>query len=122
MNEIVETQQQIKKRALIGLAAALVIALGSWLFIRNATDRGLARLQLIDRVYAVCQADYAKALTSADTTRIDEQRLIAVIDSGSSNSPHRCGDLRRPEDAEAKKDSLRRVEENRRVIPTRTPR
>src|SRR5690349_9678495 len=87
--------ERTKRTALLGLAAAAVITVASWFFIDSATDRGLARLDYIERVYAVCKADYAKAMSGADTSRVDAQALSALIDSGKAGAPTRCGELRR---------------------------
>lgn len=110
--------ERTKRTALLGLAAAVVITIGSWFFIDNATDRGLARLDHIERVFAVCQADYAKAMNGADTSRIDAQPLSAFIDSGKAGAPTRCGELRR-RDGLAAQDSARRVQTSRGSMPTR---
>lgn len=110
---------QTKKRALIGSAAALVITIGAWFFINNATNRGLARLNHIDSVFAVCNVEYRQARTSADTARIDAHPLSAPIDSGKEGAPRRCGDLRRPDDALAAQDSARRARTREGIMPTR---
>ena len=107
-----------RKKALIALGFAVVVTVGAWFFIDNATDRGLARLDHIERVYAVCQLDYAKARNSGDTARVDNQPLSAAIDSGKSGAPLRCGELRR-RDALIEEDTVRRNQMNRNTMPTR---
>lgn len=97
----------------------MVVTVGAWFFINAATTRGLARLQHIDSVFAACNADYLKARTSSDTSRVDAQPLSAPIDSGKSGAPSRCGDLRRPADALASQDSARRAQAVRGLMPTR---
>jgi hypothetical protein len=116
------SDNKTREKALTGLAAALVVTIGAWFFIDHATDRGLERLQLIDRVWSVCDSAYATALTGADTSRIDSRALSAAVDSGKDGAPRRCGDMRRPVDAEAARDSARKAQELRSVMPTRTPR
>lgn len=111
--------EQTKKKALIGLAAALILTVGAWFFINNATSRGLARLNHIDRVFAVCNVEYLQARTSADTAQIDTRPLSAPIDSGKEGAPRRCGDLRRPADALAAQDSARRSKTRGGIMPTR---
>lgn len=113
------TDAGTKHKALAALVVALVITVAAWVFINKATESGLARLELIDRVYAVCNADYARARTAADTSRIDAQPLSAVIDSGTTSAPRRCGDMRRPADALAAQDSARRAQAVRSMMPTR---
>ena len=107
-----------KQKALAALGAAAVITIGAWFFIDSATDRGLARLQHIEQVYAVCQADYANARDGADTSRIDAQPLSALIDSGKTGAPLRCGELRRRDGMAAQDSALRRLN-NRGSMPTR---
>ncbi|MBC8087483.1 MAG: hypothetical protein H7Z40_09460 [Phycisphaerae bacterium] len=107
-----------KTKALTAFAAAVVITIGAWFFIDRATTRGLARLDHIERVYAACQADYANARNVADTSRVDAQPLSALIDSGKTGAPLRCGELRRPESLAAQ-DSARRVQNNRGSMPAR---
>ncbi|GEM_PF-2270025 len=107
-----------RNKALTGLAAAVAITIGAWFFIDRATDRGLARLDHIERVYAACKADYALARTVADTSRVDAQPLSALIDSGKTGAPLRCGELRRPESLAAQ-DSARRRQTNRGTMPSR---
>lgn len=103
---------------MIALAVAVVVTIGSWFFIDSATDRGLARLDHIERVYAVCQQDYARALNAGDTARVDVQPLSAAIDSGKAGAPLRCGELRR-RDALTEQDSVRRKQTNGATMPTR---
>ncbi len=110
---------QNKKKALIGLAAALIITIGAWFFFDNATTSGLARLNHIDSVFAVCNVEYLKARTSSDTTRIDTRPLSAPVDSGKEGAPRRCGDLRRPTDELAAQDSARRSKSREGIMPTR---
>ena len=110
---------QTKRRALIGLAAATVITIGAWFFFNNATNRGIARLNHIDSVFAVCNVEYLQAHTSSDTARIDMRPLSAPVDSGKEGAPRRCGDLRRPADALAAQDSARRSKERGGIMPTR---
>ena len=110
---------ETKKKALIGLAAALVLTVGAWFFINNATSRGLARLNHIDRVFAVCNVEYRQARTSSDTARIDTRPLSAPVDSGKEGAPRRCGDLRRPADALSAQDSARRSKSREGIVPTR---
>ena len=107
-----------RQKALAAFAGAVVITIGAWFFIDQATDRGLARLDHIERVYAACDAWYATARTGADTSRVDAQPLSALIDSGKTGAPRRCGELRRP-DGMAAQDSARRVQNNRGSMPTR---
>ncbi|MGV3709252.1 MAG: hypothetical protein ACO1Q7_10445 [Gemmatimonas sp.] len=111
--------EQNKRRALIGLGVALVATIGAWVFIDKATDQGLARLNHIDSVFAVCNVDYVRARTSEDTARIDLLPLIAPVDSGKEGAPKRCGDLRRPPDNIASLDSARRSRERGGLMPTR---
>ncbi|MEO7999512.1 MAG: hypothetical protein ABI852_18820 [Gemmatimonadaceae bacterium] len=111
--------EQAKKKALIGTAAALIVTVAAWFFIDHQTDRGLARLNHIDSVYAVCNVDYKRARNSSDTSRIDAKPLSAPIDSGKQGAPQRCGDLRRPADALESQDSVRRSQATRNVMPTR---
>ncbi|MEP6833319.1 MAG: hypothetical protein ABJB74_07990 [Gemmatimonas sp.] len=108
-----------KRKALIGLAAALLITVGAWFFFDRATDRGIARLNHIDRVFAVCNVEYLQAHTSSDTARIDTHPLSAPIDSGKEGAPRRCGDLRRPADELAAQDSARRAKSRDGIMPTR---
>lgn len=110
--------ERTKRTALAGLVIAVVITVGAWFFFDSATSSGVARLEHIERVYAVCKADYAKALNGADTSRVDAQPLSALIDSGKAGAPRRCGELRRPESA-ADVDSARRAATNRGSMPTR---
>lgn len=110
---------QTKKKALIGLAVALIITVGAWFFFDDATSRGVARLNHIDSVYAVCNVEYLQARTMADTARIDMRPLSAAIDSGKEGAPRRCGDLRRPADALAAQDSARRSKTREGIMPTR---
>lgn len=114
-----EPAAQTKQRALIGLAAATILTVGAWFFIDNATSRGLARLNHIDSVFAVCNVDYLQAHTLADTARIDALPLSAPVDSGKEGAPRRCGDLRRPADALAAQDSARRSKTKGGIMPTR---
>lgn len=107
-----------RTKALAAFAGAVVVTIGAWFFIDRATDRGLARLDHIDRVYAACKADYANARSVADTSRVDAQPLSALIDSGKTGAPLRCGELRRPESLAAQ-DSARRVQNNRGTMPSR---
>lgn len=111
--------EQNKKKALMGLGAALLITVAAWVFFDRQTDRGLARLNHIDSVYAVCNADYMLARSSSDTSRIDAKPLSAAIDSGKQGAPQRCGDLRRPSDRLESQDSVRRSQATRNVMPTR---
>ena len=108
-----------KNRALIGLSAALVITVGAWIFINRQTDSGLARLERMDAVWAVCKTKYADARNASDTSRIDVSPLSGAIDSGKTDAPRRCGDLRRPDDAEARKDSISRAAAVRALLPPR---
>jgi hypothetical protein len=117
MNDDAESENT-KRKALAAFVGAAVITIGAWFFINKATERGLARLEHIERVYAVCQADYAKALNGADTSRVDAQALSAPIDSGKAGAPVRCGELRRRDGVTAQ-DSVRRGQANRGVMPTR---
>lgn len=110
--------ENTKRMALVGLAAAVIITIGAWFFFDRATASGVARLEHIERVYAVCKADYAKARSVADTSRVDAQPLSALIDSGKARAPRRCGELRRPEGV-AEQDSARRAQNNRGSMPTR---
>ena len=107
-----------RNKALIALGVAVVLTVAAWVFIDKATDRGLARLDHIERVYAVCQLDYAKARNSGDTARVDVQPLSAAIDSGKTGAPLRCGELRR-RDALTEQDSVRRKQTNSGKMPTR---
>lgn len=111
--------EQNKKKALIGLAVAVVVTVAAWIFVDRATDYGIARLNHIDSVFAVCKVDYGQARNQADTARIDKQPLVAVIDSGKEGAPLRCGDLRRPPDNLASLDSARRSRERGGLMPTR---
>ena len=111
--------EQAKKKALIGGALALLATVAAWFFIDHQTTRGLARLNHIDSVYAVCNADYRRARSSSDTARIDAQFLSAPIDSGKQGAPLRCGDMRRPSDALESQDSVRRAQATRNTMPTR---
>jgi hypothetical protein len=108
-----------KRTALLGLAAALVITVGAWFFIDRATDRGLERLQLIDRVWAECDTAYHGARNAADTSHIDTRALSAVIDNGNEGAPRRCGDMRKPVDTQAARDSMNREKATRDLMPTR---
>ncbi len=110
---------QTKRKALIGLAVATLITIGAWFFFDSATDRGIARLNHIDSVFAVCNVEYLKARNLADTARIDIRPLSAAIDSGKEGAPRRCGDLRRPPDELAAQDSARRSKERGGLMPTR---
>ena len=114
-----DAAEQTKKKALLGLAAALILTIGAWFFIDNATSRGLARLNHIDSVFAVCNVEYVRARTSSDTARIDTRPLSAPIDNGKEGAPRRCGDLRRPADALAAQDSARRSKSREGIMPTR---
>lgn len=111
-----------RNKALAALVVALAITIGAWFFIDGATDRGLARLQHIDEVWNVCKAAYAEARTGADTSRIDVRFLSAPIDSGKEGAPHRCGDLRRPADTEIARDSAKRAQAIKSMMPTRDKR
>lgn len=111
--------EQAKKKALIGGGAALLVTVAAWFFIDHQTTRGLARLNHIDSVYAVCNADYQRARNSSDTSKVDVQLLSAPIDSGKQGAPMRCGDLRRPADALESQDSVRRAQATRNAMPTR---
>ncbi|MEP6765686.1 MAG: hypothetical protein ABJB66_15330 [Gemmatimonadaceae bacterium] len=114
-----EVSDSTKTKALIGLGAALAVTIGSWFFINKQTDSGLARLERMDAVWAVCKTKYATATTASDTSAIDVSPLSAAIDSGKSTSPRRCGDLRRPDDAAARKDSIDRAAAVRDLLPPR---
>jgi hypothetical protein len=108
-----------RNRALTGLAAAFVVTVASWFFIDHQTDRGLARLQLMDQVWKVCQTSYAEARTGADTERVDLLGLSAAVDSGKEGAPRRCGDMRQPAEAQSARDSARTSQQFREMIPTR---
>lgn len=114
-----EGLERTKRKGLIALGAALVVAVGSWFFINKQTEGGLARLDRMDAVWAVCKTQYADAHTASDTSAIDRSPLSAAIDSGKATSPRRCGDLRRPDDAAARKDSIDRAAAVHDLIPTR---
>jgi hypothetical protein len=111
--------QQTKKKAILATAAALIVTVAAWFFIDRQTDRGIARLNHIDSVYAVCNAEYKLARSVSDTSRIDVMPLSAAIDSGKQGAPQRCGDLRRPADKLESQDSVRRSQATRNVMPTR---
>ncbi len=98
-----------KTRALIGLGAALVVTLGLWVFINRQTSSGVARLERMDTAWTVCKTKYAVAQNAGDTSAIDVSPLSAAIDSGKAGAPRHCGDLRRPENLEARKDSMNRA-------------
>lgn len=118
MNENASAEET-KRKALLGGAAAVVVTVAAWFFIDHQTTRGLARLNHIDSVYAVCNVDYMKARNSGDTSRVDAQLLSAPIDSGKQGAPVRCGDLRRPADALESQDSVRRSQAMRSKMPVR---
>ena len=101
------SSKRTRNKALTAMAGAVVITIGAWFFIDNATARGVARLEHIERVYAVCKADYANARNAGDTSRVDTQPLSAAVDSGKTGAPLRCGDLRRL-DSGPEKDSPQR--------------
>lgn len=115
-NEVVD--ESTKQRALIGLGVAVVVTIGAWFFVDSATDRGIERLNHIERVYAVCQQHYAVALNNGDTSRVDNEPLSAAIDSGKAGAPTRCGELRRREGLAAE-DSARKRQMNRGTMPVR---
>lgn len=108
-----------RNRALAGLGIAFVVTIGSWFFIDHATDRGLVRLQLIDRVWAECDSVYKTARNANDTARIDTRSLSAVIDNNAEGAPRRCGDMRQATDAQAARDSVNREKALRDMMPTR---
>ena len=114
-----EVDNRTRNRALAGLVAAIVLTVGAWFFINGATNRGLARLDRMDAIWAVCKLAYDSARTGGDTSRIDLRQLSAAIDSGKADAPRRCGDLRRPDEAQQAKDSVRRVDAAREFLPPR---
>ncbi len=87
-------QARIRARALAGLGVATVLGVGAWLFLTRATDAGLARLERIDRVRAVCEPLWAQSRTLEDTLRADAVALPDTIDPRSSAALQRCADLR----------------------------
>ena len=108
-----------KARALIGFGVAIVVTIGTWVFINRQTTSGVARLNRIDAVWAVCKTKYRAAHNAGDTSAIDVLPLSAAIDSGKTDAARRCGDLRRPENLEARKDSMTGAATVREMAPRR---
>ena len=85
---------QARTTALIGVAVAVILGMGTWFALSSATDAGLARLARIDRVRAACDSAWSLARTERDTAAVDRLSLPDTIDKGSSAELTRCGNLR----------------------------
>ncbi len=84
----------VRTKALIGLSVAVIAAVGGWIGLSRATDRGIARLASIEAQRARCEQLWRDATTAPDTQRVDRIALSDTIDPQSNDALMRCGDLR----------------------------
>ena len=90
---MVDEQAAIRAKALTGLGVALVLGIGGWVFLRQATDAGIARLARIDTARAGCTTLWRQARSSIDSAHVDAMALPDTIDPRSASALKRCGDL-----------------------------
>lgn len=97
--------------ALIALVVALAAGSVAWWAFDRAADVGVARLQRIDAMRALCTTAYAAARNESDTMRIDRSALPDTIDPSSKDRIDRCGVFRAQDmvtqPANARKDITR---------------
>jgi hypothetical protein len=80
--------------AMVSLIGAVGIGAVAWLFLGRAADSGVQRLDRLDRMRALCTAQYALARSLNDTMRVDRMPLPDTIDAQSNDRIARCGALR----------------------------
>lgn len=80
--------------ALLSAVGAMVLAVVAYQLLGRAADTGVARLERIDTVRAICDAYYLQARSRTDTMRVDRIALPDTIDPNSKDAIDRCGDLR----------------------------
>ena len=80
--------------AVLSVVGAVALAIGTWFFLRRATDVGLDRLARIERMQQLCVERYAYARNRLDTMRVDRSPLPDTIDARSKDRMNRCGVFR----------------------------
>jgi hypothetical protein len=95
--EPVDSPAAVRTKALIAVGIALVVAVGGWIGLNQATDRGIRRLAAIDKVRGQCTQAWAAARSRTDTLLVDRIALPDTIDPRSDQALARCGDLRKLE-------------------------
>lgn len=80
--------------AVLSVVGAVALAIGTWFFLRRATDVGLDRLARIERMQQLCVERYAYARNRLDTMRVDRSPLPDTIDARSRDRMDRCGVFR----------------------------
>jgi hypothetical protein len=80
--------------AVLSVVGAVAVAIGTWIFLRRATDVGLDRLARIERMQKVCVERYTYARNRLDTMRVDRSALPDTIDARSKDRIDRCGAFR----------------------------
>jgi uncharacterized protein HemX len=97
--EPVDSPAAVRTKALIAVGIALLVAVGGWIGLNQAADRGIRRLAAIDKVRGQCTQAWAAARTRTDTLLVDRIALPDTIDPRSDQALARCGDLRKLEPA-----------------------
>jgi hypothetical protein len=82
--------------ALVSLAFAAAVGIGSWFLFGRAADSGVERLARLDRMRELCAGYYATARDRMDSMRVDRVAIPDTIDPGSKDAYDRCGDFRGP--------------------------
>ncbi len=83
-----------RRGALIALAVAVVLGIGTWFGLSFAADKGLDRLARIDRLRAGCDSAWSSSRTRADSLRVNTRALSDTIDPRSNAALKVCGSLR----------------------------
>jgi hypothetical protein len=84
----------VRVKAIIALVIAVVMAFAGWFGLSTATQRGVDRLEAIERVRGGCDQAWRVARNHTDTLRVDELALPDTIDPMSDQAIDQCGDLR----------------------------
>jgi hypothetical protein len=80
--------------AILSVVGAATLAVVAYVVLGRAADVGIARMERIERMQALCTERYAAARTRLDTMRVDRSALPDTIDPRSKDRMDRCGVFR----------------------------